>query len=187
MDKRRQQSKRAIQNAFLELLEERDYEQITASDVIERAGVGRATFYSHFRGKDELPAVLVGYVCAHALSPAGPEADHDFTDHHDDLSAVEHMLCHLRSNDCGMHRLLVGGGARVLADTLRRQLAESADKRLPQELPPAAAAMGRDFLVNHIAGSFVEMVIWWARRDFDREPHDLAQSYLAAIRPLLAS
>ncbi len=185
MDRRSERSRRAIQDAFLELLEELPYDQITVTNVLARAHVGRATFYAHFHGKEDLPAVLVAYVCKHALAPEHAEASHDFTGHSDAVSVVEHMLCHLRSHDCGMHALLVGGGAHALADALYKEIARRAREQLPQALEGPAAAVDRELLVNHIAGSFVEMVLWWSREDFAADPHELAKGYLTLILGLL--
>lgn len=41
-------SRKLIQNAFMELLHEKPYEKITATDVINRADVNRSTFYAHY-------------------------------------------------------------------------------------------------------------------------------------------
>lgn len=43
-----------IVNALLELLEAEDYDSIKVSDIIYRAGVGRMTFYRHFKDKDKI-------------------------------------------------------------------------------------------------------------------------------------
>jgi AcrR family transcriptional regulator len=47
-----------IEAAFRELLREQDYDSITVSDIIERANVGRSTFYRHFETKTDLLIAL---------------------------------------------------------------------------------------------------------------------------------
>ena len=54
MDRRQKKTREAIFNAFCELLSKKRYEQITVGEIIERADVGRATFYAHFETKDFL-------------------------------------------------------------------------------------------------------------------------------------
>lgn len=44
----------AILQAFVELVLERRYEAIRIPDLVAAAGVGRATFYEHFRGKNDV-------------------------------------------------------------------------------------------------------------------------------------
>src|SRR5690606_15510626 len=43
----------ALGRALIELIQERDYDEITVQHILDRAGVGRATFYAHYRNKDD--------------------------------------------------------------------------------------------------------------------------------------
>ena len=54
MDRRQKKSREAIFGAFTELLSKKHYNQITVGEIIEKADVGRATFYAHFETKDFL-------------------------------------------------------------------------------------------------------------------------------------
>ena len=53
-DRRTQRTRRRLSGALVELVEEKRFDDITVQNVIERADVGRATFYSHFRDKEDL-------------------------------------------------------------------------------------------------------------------------------------
>ena len=54
MDRRQKKTRENIFKAFIELLSKKHYNNITVGEIIERADVGRATFYSHFETKDFL-------------------------------------------------------------------------------------------------------------------------------------
>ena len=43
----------------------------------------------------------------------------------------------------------------------------------------------QDFLVNHISGSFVEMVLWWIRGKRKETPEELDRYFRAVIEPIL--
>ncbi len=45
----------AIYNAFLLVLKEKEYDKITVSDVIKKAGIVRSTFYNHY---ENIPALV---------------------------------------------------------------------------------------------------------------------------------
>src|SRR6266545_3536261 len=53
-DRRSQRTRNLLGDALVQLIREKDYSTITVSDIIERADVGRSTFYAHYRDKDDL-------------------------------------------------------------------------------------------------------------------------------------
>lgn len=53
-DRRVRRTKRRLKRALLALIDECGYEAITIRDLTDRADVGRSTFYSHFRSKEDL-------------------------------------------------------------------------------------------------------------------------------------
>ena len=54
MDIRVKKTKRAIQNAFIELLREKPVEKITVKEIAERAEINKTTFYAHYETLDTL-------------------------------------------------------------------------------------------------------------------------------------
>jgi AcrR family transcriptional regulator len=53
-DRRVQRTRTMLFDALLDLIIEKGYEAITVQDIIDRANVGRSTFYSHFSDKEQL-------------------------------------------------------------------------------------------------------------------------------------
>src|SRR4051794_1778761 len=54
MDRRVQKSQEAIKKAFIELMSENSFDQITIQDISDRANVGRRTIYDHYMDKYDL-------------------------------------------------------------------------------------------------------------------------------------
>lgn len=59
MDRRIVRSQKLIQEAFLALLTEKEFDEITVKDVTERADISRKTFYLHYVDKYDLLDVII--------------------------------------------------------------------------------------------------------------------------------
>lgn len=53
-DKRVQRSVVHIKKSFMEILEQKNFSEITISEIVQRANYNRGTFYAHFESKDDL-------------------------------------------------------------------------------------------------------------------------------------
>ena len=53
-------SRSMLQGALVDLLKEKRYQKITITEIIERAGLTRPTFYAHSETKDDLLPSYVG-------------------------------------------------------------------------------------------------------------------------------
>jgi AcrR family transcriptional regulator len=59
-DRRVQRTQELLLDALRRLLMEQGYERLTIQEILDRAGVGRATFYAHYSSKDDLMASSIG-------------------------------------------------------------------------------------------------------------------------------
>ncbi|NTW51322.1 MAG: TetR/AcrR family transcriptional regulator [Chlorobiaceae bacterium] len=53
-DRRIGRTRRLMHEALMSLIVEKGYEAVTVQDILDRADIGRSTFYAHYRDKDEL-------------------------------------------------------------------------------------------------------------------------------------
>lgn len=82
-DPRAVRSRAALQKAFLELLSEQSFQSITVTEIAERAGFARHTFYNHYETKDDLLSSLMDTVLDQffvrmdqwELNPRDPETE----------------------------------------------------------------------------------------------------------------
>jgi AcrR family transcriptional regulator len=73
-DRRVVKTRTALHQALMDLIAEREYDDISVGDIIGRAGVGRSTFYQHYQNKDEVfRAVVMGGMEACADAAIGGE------------------------------------------------------------------------------------------------------------------
>jgi AcrR family transcriptional regulator len=53
-DRRIRRTRDTLGDALIQLMQEQPFDSITVQQVLDRAGVSRATFYTHYRDKDDL-------------------------------------------------------------------------------------------------------------------------------------
>ena len=54
VDIRVMRSKKALSEAFIELLKDKDFKDITITEIVSKAGVNRGTFYKHYSYKEDI-------------------------------------------------------------------------------------------------------------------------------------
>jgi AcrR family transcriptional regulator len=179
-DPRVQRSVRALGAALVELMHEQAFDSITVQDILRRAGVGRATFYSHYRNKEDVLysnfETFFGRLeraleASRAPTPrVAPVAE--FLSH---IGAVDRFVRALR--DAGRlqatHSLIVD----FFASMIERRIALAKDSR--PGVPPALVA-------RMLASALMEMVQWSVDRakssdaaQFDETFHEMARTTLA--------
>lgn len=73
-DRRVRKTTAALREALHSLVIEKPYDEISVKELLDRADVGRSTFYTHFQDKDELLASAIGDIIHSARSAAVPRS-----------------------------------------------------------------------------------------------------------------
>lgn len=129
-DRRIRRTRAAISEAFIRLMFSRRYDAIRTADVIAEAGVGRSTFYEHFRNKDEVLVAVIDPLFIPLADAAVGRGD---------IYRLQGMLAHLWEQR-SLGRMLFASG---LLDKLQRKLAAMiADRMEAGEGPTALIAAG---------------------------------------------
>ena len=61
-----EKSKKAIKDALLDIMYEKDFKQITVNELLKRANVSRGTFYAHFSNLEDVRQQLINDLYDHA-------------------------------------------------------------------------------------------------------------------------
>ena len=187
MDRRQQKTREAIFEAFSTLLSSKSYTKITIQEIIDRANVGRSTFYSHFETKDDLLREMCTELFDHVFSEhLDMENTHDFSlASGDPASLITHILYHLRDNRRNVIGILSCESGELFLRFFRQYLNELITRHLLAGVKRKNQIVPEEFLVNHIAGSFVGMVKWWIKNDMRQSPEELAKYFLSVTLPVM--
>ena len=181
MDRRTKRTKAAVYAAFEELLSIKKYENITVQDIIDKADIGRSTFYAHFETKDDLLKELLTELFSHVLEDHPiAEVSHDFSSEDNNLkNDLTHILYHLKDDSKRYLRLFNCESSDIFWSYFRDQFYElvrdytSLSKGNQSGVP-------EDFYMNFYAGAFIDSVKWWFRRGLEPSPEEL-ESYFEAL------
>ncbi len=182
MDRRQRKTRQAIFNAFIELLQQKNFNAITVGEIIERADIGRATFYAHFETKDYLLKELCEELFCHLIDSITGENSHrhifecDATD-----SIFLHLFKHIAKNDNQILELLSCESNQLFLRYFKAQLLELVESQLDELKREKHNHLPRDFLVNHIASTFVETIKWWTGNKCRLSPEKITDYFLKVI------
>ncbi len=187
MDRRQKKTRSAIFSAFSTLLAEKSYGKITVQEIIDAANVGRTTFYAHFETKDELLKALCEELFGHIIGSAKDRTHTHglYFDGNEPESVFCHLLQHLQENDYNILGLLSSESSGIFLPYFKDSLNELIQLQFVSHPNSQAAKLPRDFLINHISGSFVEMVLWWIKGRMKLPPQELDRYFRAVIEPIL--
>jgi AcrR family transcriptional regulator len=175
-DRRVRRTRRALREALVALIVERGYDKVTVQDVLDRADVGRSTFYAHYRDKDhlfaacfdDLRAGLERELAAIAAAPA-----------HDPTRPFGVIFEHAYRNQ-QVYRALCGrSGETAGTRHLHRMILDS----LRDHLTPVGLRLPVDVVAEYHAGALLGVLLWWVRRGFPQPPAEIAQICQAMATP----
>lgn len=174
-DRRIQRTCQLLQKALIELLSERKYEEITIQEIVDRANVGRTTFYLHFDSKDDLfmschDAIATGFHSLHSLPPEkliSPEAPPEI------VAAYEHLF----SVRALLDPIFRGKDSQVIQRQIRDQSASTIEANLRARFSETTGAIPIHLLANYLAGAQIALVQWWLEKHQPYTPEALAQTF----------
>jgi AcrR family transcriptional regulator len=179
-DRRVQRTRKLLQDALMTLILEKGYEAVTIQDIIDRANVGRSTFYAHFLDKQQL--LLSGFEQLrvelaqqqHAAVDVSGERRLGFS-----LAMFEHA-CSYRP----VWRALIGtqGGA-VVRKQMQQMLTDLVREELAALAPRAAAQIPLEIVVQYTVSAFMGLLMWCADHDIPDTPTQIDAFYQQLTMP----
>jgi AcrR family transcriptional regulator len=160
-DRRVRRTRDLLRRALLSLVQEQGYERITVQDILDRADVGRSTFYAHYRDKDDL--LLSGFEDIRAaLATEREEAEHGAGAKRELLQPLLIVFRHVEAHRRFWQPLARKGGAEVVVRILRDYVADLVREHFRAQFPAVAKNQVQlEAAVQFVVGAFIGQGIWW--------------------------
>lgn len=179
-DRRSQRTRELLGHALISLLGERRYDAITVQDIIDRANIGRSTFYAHYLDKEDLLVSEFARVLdllTEQIGPAeqgGPQR----------LLVLAPFFRHVQSHQHLYRALVRGGGIDLILKTSRERFRSQIEQRL-QELAPAGLPPGvpLDLVADYVAGAVQSLLVGWLEGHLVISPEQLDELFHQLVLP----
>ncbi len=183
MDRRQRKTREAIFGAFTELLSEKDFSHITVGEIIDKADVGRATFYSHFETKDFLLKDFCEELFCHIFDAAKHEENHHrhIFDCDSSDSVFLHLFKHLQKNDNNILALLSSQNNELFLRYFKSNLDILVEKQLYMFETEKYKNIPHSFFKNHIISTFIETVKWWISNGMKESPEEITNYFFTVL------
>ena len=183
MDRRQRKTREAIFYAFTELLSHKKYSQITVGEIIDKADIGRATFYAHFETKDFLLKAFCEELFCHIFDVSYAEENehrHIFACSGSD-DVFLHLYQHFQKNDNQILTLLASENNDLFLRYFRDNLDQLIESQFAMFASRRDARLPNAFWKNHIAAVFVETLQWWIGTGMKESPETITEYFFLAV------
>lgn len=180
LDPRVYRTRKLLRDALINLVPQKGYMDITIQDITDEATLNRATFYLHFKDKDELLLNVFDYLVQEAI-PEPPSQDG--SEMADPAGAIAAMLDHVRGY-ADFYRVMLGeqgvpafmARVRVYIDQIVLRWLEATVLDMVKE--PVIT----EVLINYIGSAYLGVISWWLEREMPYSIEEMQQQLILLTR-----
>ncbi|MHB8454114.1 MAG: TetR/AcrR family transcriptional regulator [Acidiferrobacterales bacterium] len=185
-DRRIQKTQKLLHEALLFLMHEKSYDSIVVKEILDRANIGRSTFYTPFSDKDEL-LVSGMHDMLHSVKPEMLPSSAKRYEKFIWFSLP--IFEHIQQQHTGGAKIGTRGRA-IIYEHLQVVLAELIAGELSKEFQgrrKTASHIPLDLFVQYVASTFILVLNWWVENKSPLPPKEVNELFRALILPTLAA
>jgi len=173
-DRRIERTRKMLREALTSLTLEKSYDAITVQDILDRANIGRSTFYAHFHDKDEL--LVSGFEEFQRLVQ---QHDRPTNQYHSKQARVYNPALFFFQHAAEHHRLYKAMiGNEIMQNYLYKAIAQVAGRHM-KELMSAGkkTPVPHAVIVHFLVSSFLAILTWWIIHDLPFSPEEAFEMF----------
>jgi AcrR family transcriptional regulator len=179
-DRRSQRTRQLLSMALVELMLQKRYDEITVQDIIDRANVGRSTFYAHYLDKDDLLVSDFTRVLdmlsdhMHQQEAGGQPAPPSLAFFFEHVQAHQHLY----------KALVRGGGIDLLYKKGHERLRQNIEQHLGEYVPQGETpAVPLALMADYLAGTILHLLKWWLDHETPYTPAQMDALFQQLVLP----
>ncbi len=179
-DRRIQRTRQLLLNALIELILDKGYETITVQDIIDRANVGRSTFYFHFQDKEDL--LLSGFENLRDMF----EGFHNHPSPETTAWSFSRALFqHFEEQRPAFKALLGKQTGAVVLNQFQKALTAMLKEHFQAMFPKKKQPIPLDIFVQYMVGTFLGLLTWWLDNDISYSGEQMNEYYQKLTEPTI--
>jgi AcrR family transcriptional regulator len=164
-DRRVRRTRELLRNALLSLIQEKGYDRITVQDILDRADIGRSTFYAHYRDKDDLLRAGFEDIRA-ALAAERDAAEKGAGRKVEFLQPMLVVFQHVAAHRQFWESLSRKGGADLVTRILREGVSDLVREHFRSQFPDAEGDQTQlEAAMRFVTGACMGLLTWWLEDD----------------------
>jgi len=179
-DRRSQRTQRSLHQAMMSLMQEKRYDAITVQDIIDRADVGRSTFYTHYQDKEDL--MISGLT--RLMDGLSQTLENSANSGERRLLPTRELFEHVRENQHLFKGLAHGRGLELFIEKGQeywdRKIAADLLARLPEGQQPSVPIQ---VVAQFVAGTLITMLSWWLENKMPYSPEQMDEMVEKLVTP----
>lgn len=184
IDPRVRRTRQLLRQALVELIPEKGYSDITVQDITDRATLNRATFYLHYRDKEDLLHQGMREILDELVSREElPQKMGDRLSYDQTREALIDEFEHVAEN-AAFYRVMLGEkGVWSFVHALQEYIYTSSLKRLLAirgKKPKSPVEV--ELVLSYIASAYIGVIQWWLENDMPHPPEDMADKMMTIYR-----
>ena len=184
MDKRTIKTLNSIYEAFTSLINTKDYDDITIQDILDKSNVGRSTFYTHFKTKNDLLSKVSQDIFEHVFSHSlQEEKSHDFSKEsiYDFKHLITHILYHIRDEKDLIKGILLSNGNNLFLSEFSYHLTKFADSYFNNYPYSKTNLIPLELKKRLLVDGFITILKYWIDDNFMETPETLTAYFITLI------
>jgi AcrR family transcriptional regulator len=171
LDPRVIRTRKLLRQSLIELVPEKGFSQLTIQDITDHATLNRATFYLHYRDKDELLLDVFEDLVTHAIPfPPDGKGDIPWEELHPIVTVFEHIAKYAEFYDA----ILGEQGVPLMMARLRNLIEDIINRWLKVLLPTTFAdKILPDIATNFFGSAYLGVITWWLENDMPYTPTEM--------------
>lgn len=179
LDRRIQYTREVLHKSLIQLILEKGYDKVTVQDVLNRADVGRSTFYSHYKDLEDL--FLSGFENLWSLF----EEHLDSRDDEKEVWDLSLIIFQHAQNYVDVYKALVGKqGGRLMSAHLHKYFSALIRESLKPQWS-GRKQIPLDMVVHHLASSLIASLTWWVDHDMQYSPARMNEIFRQLTQPAI--